>query len=207
MDFNSNLLRHISSWEIKEEGFYIIDVWCNNVTVLYKLCSPDSVFRNCKPFHSPRVQLIHSHVGVYSTTGVCAAYTHASCWTSHGSRNITTFWLWWLCWWWVPQIQTAYYFTYHSLQEQTTATQRWMRVSTEHLQSCLECTDWDGFRQTLTSLDEYTDTMSPYISFSKDTCIPNPNKIVNQFQLLTNKKKQNNKAQWLQASCSELCGY
>ncbi|KAK3543506.1 hypothetical protein QTP70_023226, partial [Hemibagrus guttatus] len=39
-------------------------------------------------------------------------------------------------------------------------------------QGCLDCTDWDVFRSTTNSLDEYTDTVSSYIYFCEDSIIP-----------------------------------
>ena len=44
--------------------------------------------------------------------------------------------------------------------------------SVEHLQACLEATDWDTFKNVSADLDEYTDTVTQYISFCVDSCIP-----------------------------------
>ena len=44
--------------------------------------------------------------------------------------------------------------------------------SVEHLQACLEATDWDTFKNVSDDLDEYTDTVTQYISFCVDSCIP-----------------------------------
>ena len=43
--------------------------------------------------------------------------------------------------------------------------------SVEHLQACLETTDWDTFKDVSADLDEYTDTVTQYISFCVDSCI------------------------------------
>ncbi|KAK3538756.1 hypothetical protein QTP86_015647 [Hemibagrus guttatus] len=40
------------------------------------------------------------------------------------------------------------------------------------LQGCLDCTDWDVFRSTTNSLDEYTETVSSYFYFGEDSIIP-----------------------------------
>ena len=44
--------------------------------------------------------------------------------------------------------------------------------SVQHLQACLETTDWDTFKDVSADLDEYTDTVTQYISFCVDSCIP-----------------------------------
>ncbi|KAK3533173.1 hypothetical protein QTP70_012426 [Hemibagrus guttatus] len=43
---------------------------------------------------------------------------------------------------------------------------KWTSEAVGELQGCLDCTDWDVFRSTTNSLDEYTDTVSSYIYFS-----------------------------------------
>ncbi|KAK3565993.1 hypothetical protein QTP86_024210 [Hemibagrus guttatus] len=45
---------------------------------------------------------------------------------------------------------------------------KWTSEAVEELQGCLDCTDWDVFRSTTNSLDEYTDTVSSYIYFCED---------------------------------------
>lgn len=47
--------------------FYINEVWCTDVTVLQKHCSPnlETFFINCKPFYSPREFSSFMLVGVY----------------------------------------------------------------------------------------------------------------------------------------------
>ncbi|CAG5929491.1 unnamed protein product [Menidia menidia] len=48
---------------------------------------------------------------------------------------------------------------------------QWSSEAVEDLQACLETTDWDVFRTATTSLDEYTGTVTSYISFCEDCCI------------------------------------
>ncbi|CAG5866917.1 unnamed protein product [Menidia menidia] len=47
----------------------------------------------------------------------------------------------------------------------------------EDLKACLETTDWDVFRTATTSLDEYTETVTSYISFCEDCCIPSRTRV------------------------------
>ncbi|KAK3534944.1 hypothetical protein QTP70_002030 [Hemibagrus guttatus] len=49
---------------------------------------------------------------------------------------------------------------------------KWTSEAVGELQGCLDCTDWDVFRYTTNSLDEYTDTVSSYIYFCEDSIIP-----------------------------------
>ncbi|KAK3521255.1 hypothetical protein QTP70_001547 [Hemibagrus guttatus] len=49
---------------------------------------------------------------------------------------------------------------------------KWTSEAVGDLQGCLDCTDWDVFRSTTNSLDEYTDTVSSYIYFCEDSIIP-----------------------------------
>ena len=44
--------------------------------------------------------------------------------------------------------------------------------SVEQLQACHEVTDWDTFKNVSDDLDEYTDTVTQYISLCVDSCIP-----------------------------------
>ena len=48
----------------------------------------------------------------------------------------------------------------------------WTSEAVEDLQACLDCTDWDVFRAATTSLDEYTEAVTSYISFCEDSCVP-----------------------------------
>ena len=49
---------------------------------------------------------------------------------------------------------------------------QWNPESIATLQGCLECTDWEVFRESCDSYDEYVDTVSSYISFCEQSCIP-----------------------------------
>ncbi|KAK3568450.1 hypothetical protein QTP86_007299 [Hemibagrus guttatus] len=49
---------------------------------------------------------------------------------------------------------------------------KWTSEAVGELQGCLDCIDWDVFRSTTNSLDEYTDTVSSYIYFCEDSIIP-----------------------------------
>ncbi|KAK3509002.1 hypothetical protein QTP70_015947, partial [Hemibagrus guttatus] len=49
---------------------------------------------------------------------------------------------------------------------------KWTSEAVGELQGCLDCTDWDVFRSTTNSLDEYTDTVTSYIYFCEDSIIP-----------------------------------
>ncbi|KAK3516192.1 hypothetical protein QTP70_005691 [Hemibagrus guttatus] len=54
---------------------------------------------------------------------------------------------------------------------------KWTSEAVGELQECLDCTDWDVFRSTTNSLDEYTDTVSSYIYFCEDSIIPTCTKV------------------------------
>ncbi|KAK3533800.1 hypothetical protein QTP70_029508, partial [Hemibagrus guttatus] len=49
---------------------------------------------------------------------------------------------------------------------------KWTSEAVGELQGCLDCTDWDVFKSTTNSLDEYTDTVSSDIYFCADSIIP-----------------------------------
>ncbi len=40
------------------------------------------------------------------------------------------------------------------------------------LQACFDCTDWSVFEAAATDLDELTDSITSYISFCEDICMP-----------------------------------
>lgn len=48
---------------------------------------------------------------------------------------------------------------------------KWSTEAIEKLQACLECTNWDIFKDTAKDLDELTETVSDYIAFCEETCI------------------------------------
>ena len=54
----------------------------------------------------------------------------------------------------------------------TIKTLRWTETAVNKLKACFDITDWRVFRDTRTTLDEYTDTVSEYIRFCVDLCIP-----------------------------------
>ena len=49
---------------------------------------------------------------------------------------------------------------------------RWTRETEQDLQSCFDLTDWSVFEAATTDLDELTETVTSYISFCEDICIP-----------------------------------
>lgn len=49
---------------------------------------------------------------------------------------------------------------------------KWTNESKLELQACFDCTDWSVFEAASTSLDELTDTVTSYISFCEDMCVP-----------------------------------
>ncbi|KAK3554539.1 hypothetical protein QTP70_025393, partial [Hemibagrus guttatus] len=51
-------------------------------------------------------------------------------------------------------------------------TKRWTSETEQDLQACFECTDWSIFEAGVTDLDELTETVTSYISFCEDMCIP-----------------------------------
>jgi hypothetical protein len=52
---------------------------------------------------------------------------------------------------------------------------RWTDSAVETLQGCLECTDWNVFKDSATSLNEYSDVVCDYITFCESVCIPTKN--------------------------------
>ena len=42
----------------------------------------------------------------------------------------------------------------------------------ETLRGCFECTDWGVFKEAAVDIDEYTETVSDYITFCEGLCIP-----------------------------------
>ena len=49
---------------------------------------------------------------------------------------------------------------------------RWTNEAERDLQACCDCTDWTVFEAASNDLDELTETVTSYISFCEDTCIP-----------------------------------
>ncbi|KAL0148770.1 hypothetical protein M9458_055948 [Cirrhinus mrigala] len=50
--------------------------------------------------------------------------------------------------------------------------ERWTVEAERDLQACFELTDWSVFEAAATDLDELTDTVTSYISFCEDMCVP-----------------------------------
>ncbi|XP_073700731.1 uncharacterized protein [Garra rufa] len=48
----------------------------------------------------------------------------------------------------------------------------WTSETEQVLQACFDCTDWSVFEAAATDLDELTETVTSYISFCEDLCIP-----------------------------------
>ncbi|XP_058025172.1 uncharacterized protein LOC131191248 [Ahaetulla prasina] len=51
----------------------------------------------------------------------------------------------------------------------------WTEESKLKLQACFDCTDWNIFEDTSADLDELTDTVTSYVSFCEDLCVPTRN--------------------------------
>ncbi len=49
---------------------------------------------------------------------------------------------------------------------------RWTNETERVLQACLDLTDWSVFEAAATDLDELTETVTSYISYCEDICIP-----------------------------------
>ncbi len=49
---------------------------------------------------------------------------------------------------------------------------RWTNETERVLQACLDLTDWSVFEAASNDLDELTETVTSYISFCEDMCIP-----------------------------------
>ncbi len=49
---------------------------------------------------------------------------------------------------------------------------RWTNEAEQDLKTCFDLTDWSVFEATDTDLDELTETVTSYISFCEDICIP-----------------------------------
>ncbi len=49
---------------------------------------------------------------------------------------------------------------------------RWTNEAEQDLKACFDLTDWSVFEAAATDLDELTETVTSYISFCEDMCIP-----------------------------------
>uniref|UniRef100_A0A9J8BEH4 Reverse transcriptase domain-containing protein n=1 Tax=Cyprinus carpio carpio TaxID=630221 RepID=A0A9J8BEH4_CYPCA len=70
---------------------------------------------------------------------------------------------------------------------------RWTNEAEQDLQSCFDLTDWSVFEAAATDLDELTETVTSYISFCEDMCIPTRTKLI-----------YNNDKPWFTAKLSQL---
>ena len=59
-----------------------------------------------------------------------------------------------------------------SLKPETKCVKKWTENSSQCLQSCFDDTDWEMFQTACPSLDDYTDTITSYVRFCYDTCVP-----------------------------------
>ncbi|XDV31566.1 hypothetical protein PO909_002557, partial [Leuciscus waleckii] len=50
--------------------------------------------------------------------------------------------------------------------------ERWTSETELVLQACFDCADWSVFEAAANDLDELTDTVTSYISFCEDMCVP-----------------------------------
>lgn len=69
----------------------------------------------------------------------------------------------------IPSYQTAL----QRLKPQTVFIEDWSEDHCLALQGCLECTDFDMFKNSCSDIDELTDVISSWVSYCKDTVIPN----------------------------------
>ncbi|KAK3558743.1 hypothetical protein QTP86_028030 [Hemibagrus guttatus] len=60
----------------------------------------------------------------------------------------------------------------HPFKPVVRTVKRWTSETEQDLQACFECTDWSIFEAGATDLDELTETVTSYISFCEDMCIP-----------------------------------
>ncbi len=49
---------------------------------------------------------------------------------------------------------------------------RWINEAEQDLKACFDLTDWTVFEAAANDLDELTETVTSYISFCEDMCIP-----------------------------------
>ena len=75
----------------------------------------------------------------------------------------------------------------------------WNGNSITRLQGCFDCTNWNVFRDSCDTLDEFTDVVTRYVSFCVDTVTPGqkcevyPNNkpwVSKQLQNVLNEKKR-----------------
>ncbi|KAI7790342.1 hypothetical protein IRJ41_020313, partial [Triplophysa rosa] len=70
---------------------------------------------------------------------------------------------------------------------------RWTNETERALQACFECTDWSVFEAATSDLEELTETVTSYISFCEDLCIPTRTSL-----------KYNNDKPWFSAKLRQI---
>ncbi|KAK3528689.1 hypothetical protein QTP70_009067 [Hemibagrus guttatus] len=173
--------------------FYINNSWCNDVKVLSQLCSPnlEAFIINCKPFYSPREFSLFILVGVYIPPqgdvrgGQCALAdgiqsverTNPDALVivlgdfnkGNLSHELPKYKQFIKC---PTREGNVLDHCYTIISGAYRAVPRAALGQSDHIMGCLDCADWDVFRSTTNSLDEYTDTVSSYIYFCEDSIIP-----------------------------------
>ncbi|KAL0152423.1 hypothetical protein M9458_052146 [Cirrhinus mrigala] len=71
---------------------------------------------------------------------------------------------------------------------------KWTVEAEQDLQACFELTDWSVFEAATTDLNELTDTVTSYISFCEDMCVPTRTYLT-----------FNNDKPWFSAKLKQLC--
>ncbi|KAK3566939.1 hypothetical protein QTP86_006757 [Hemibagrus guttatus] len=71
---------------------------------------------------------------------------------------------------------------------------RWTNEAERDLQACFDLTDWSVFESAATDLDELTDTVTSYISFCEDMCVPSRTYLT-----------FNNDKRWFSSKLRQLC--
>ncbi len=71
---------------------------------------------------------------------------------------------------------------------------RWANETERVLQACFDLTDWSVFEAATNDLDELTETVTSYISFCEDMCIPTRTSLT-----------YNNGKPWFTAKLRQLC--
>ncbi|KAL0152393.1 hypothetical protein M9458_052116 [Cirrhinus mrigala] len=177
--------------------FYINEGWCTDVTVLNKMCCPnlEAIFINCKPFYSPREFSSFILVSVYIPPDARASaalelladqITHTEQRypdsfiivlgdfnKAHLTRELPKYRQHITC---PTRDSNILDHCYTVLKDAYHSVPRAALGLSDHclrdLQACFELTDWSVFEAAATDLDELTDTVTSYISFCEDMCVP-----------------------------------
>ncbi|KAI2647093.1 RNA-directed DNA polymerase from mobile element jockey [Labeo rohita] len=177
--------------------FYINERWCTDVTVLKKMCCSDleALFIDYKPFCSPREFCSFILVSVYipPQANVSLAlqklayqitdteqkhpdsrqYILDHCYTvikdAYRSVPRADLGLSDHC---LVHLIPTYRQKLKSAKPVVKTVKRWTNETERVLQACFEWTDWSVFEAAATDLDELTETVTSYISFCEDICIP-----------------------------------